>query len=358
MNATQNSGEVMFRIGGAADLRVIIQGMERHSLLSDIGEMDRKLVATIASELGANIVKYAGRGSLRICRAERMHALDLDVWAEDQGPGIEDIDRAMSDSFSTGGTLGLGLPGVKRMADEFWIRSQRGQGTLVFARKTIRRSPSARSGGMATPGLSRSAKLSTGKSERYSYAVALRPYPGNPFCGDAACVLERPEGCLMAIVDASGHGRAASQVAHTVTETLMQHSSQPLSTLFQRVHDALQATAGAALGLMLLDASRAQGCYAAIGNTRVARLSGQTRWTGIARDGVLGSRLPTLQVQEFSLQRGDRIGMWTDGIPDFDGRKLVEQHRLKDPKDLAALLVQDLGRPYDDACCLVLDWNG
>lgn len=357
MNLNPSSGEVIFRIGSAADLRVVIQGLERQNLLTGIPDTDRKLIATIASELGANIVKYAGRGALRICRAERMHAVDVDIWAEDQGQGIEDIDRAMSDRFSTGGTLGLGLPGVKRMADEFWIRSKRGQGTLVFARKTFRNGPGRRATEVATPAQVQSVKVSGGQAERYAYTTAWRPYPGNPFSGDAACVVADGSGCLMAMVDASGHGRGASQVAQEVIDVVQRYQGEAMQAVFQKVHDALQSTVGAALGLIQVDGQANVIRYAAIGNTRAVKISGKAHWIGIARDGVLGSRLPSLQVQEVPLLPGDRIVMWTDGIPDFEGRKLVEQNSLKEHRELATMLVQELAKPYDDACCLALSWT-
>ena len=91
-------------------------------------------VMTIVSELGRNVLKYARRGRL-CCRIVDMHARHgLEIFVSDEGPGIDDIGAALEDSFSTGGTLGLGLPGVRRMVDEFDIQSSSGEGTRVTAR--------------------------------------------------------------------------------------------------------------------------------------------------------------------------------------------------------------------------------
>ncbi|SIO92788.1 ATP-binding protein [Vibrio spartinae] len=84
-------------------------------------------IATIVSELATNIVKYAGRGRIEL--AEIMHDFErknehgIRVVARDFGPGIPHIEQAMADHFSTSGSLGMGLPGVRRMVDQFEIQS-------------------------------------------------------------------------------------------------------------------------------------------------------------------------------------------------------------------------------------------
>jgi serine/threonine-protein kinase RsbT len=87
-------------------------------------------LATAASELATNVVKYAGKGwmTLRILDTD---PVTVEIIVEDRGPGIADIDKAMRDHVSTGGTLGLGLPGTKRLVDSFEIRSTKGAGTWV-----------------------------------------------------------------------------------------------------------------------------------------------------------------------------------------------------------------------------------
>ncbi len=92
-------------------------------------------VATAVSELGHNIMKYAGSGFIQV-RA-LADPVGVEIIADDTGPGIENCDDALRDHFSTGGTLGLGLPGVRRMMDSFEIDSRPGVGTRVAARKYL-----------------------------------------------------------------------------------------------------------------------------------------------------------------------------------------------------------------------------
>jgi serine/threonine-protein kinase RsbT len=95
------------------------------------------MIATAVSELVRNILKYAGSGEVRLRRVQRASGGGIEILVSDHGPGIADLDAAMSDHFSTSGTLGLGLPGVKRLMDDFSMESAPGKGTRVKACKWI-----------------------------------------------------------------------------------------------------------------------------------------------------------------------------------------------------------------------------
>jgi serine/threonine-protein kinase RsbT len=98
---------------------------------------DRVLVATAISELASNIVRYAKRGVIAVRVAERARTKGITVVASDQGPGIENPGLALRDGYSTSGGLGLGLPGVRRLMDEFHIESAVDGGTTVTVTKWL-----------------------------------------------------------------------------------------------------------------------------------------------------------------------------------------------------------------------------
>ena len=98
-------------------------------------ETPSQMIATAVSELVRNILKYAGTGEIRLRRVKEVGSRGIEIEAVDQGPGIADPEEALRDHFSSGGTLGLGLPGVKRMMDEFSLESTPGEGTRVTAVK-------------------------------------------------------------------------------------------------------------------------------------------------------------------------------------------------------------------------------
>jgi serine/threonine-protein kinase RsbT len=100
-----------------------------------VGGADLTLVATAISEVARNILKYAGKGEVRFSLVEKSGKRGVVVVAHDEGPGIADVKLAMQDGFSTGNSLGLGLPGARRLMDEFHIESALGKGTTVTMTK-------------------------------------------------------------------------------------------------------------------------------------------------------------------------------------------------------------------------------
>jgi serine/threonine-protein kinase RsbT len=96
---------------------------------------DATLIATAISELARNIVSYAVKGQITLKMVNGLNRQGISVIATDDGPGIPDIHQALRDGFSTSGSLGLGLPGVRRLMDEFEITSHPGRGTIVAVKK-------------------------------------------------------------------------------------------------------------------------------------------------------------------------------------------------------------------------------
>ena len=96
---------------------------------------DSTLLATAISELARNIIRYAKKGEILIASVQSGDRVGISVVARDKGPGIANISQAMQDGFSTSGGLGLGLPGVKRLMDEFHLVSDVNKGTRVTIKK-------------------------------------------------------------------------------------------------------------------------------------------------------------------------------------------------------------------------------
>ncbi|MCV7410810.1 serine/threonine protein kinase [Mycobacterium florentinum] len=104
-----------------------------HQLALDLGFSltDVTMISTAISEIARNITSYAGRGAVRVMVEEREARQALVVRAEDDGPGIADIERAMEDGYSTGRGLGMGLPGARRLMDRLIVESALGKGTVI-----------------------------------------------------------------------------------------------------------------------------------------------------------------------------------------------------------------------------------
>ena len=102
---------------------------------------DQTVIAAAISEVARNILMYARRGEISLSVVANGDQQGVVIVARDQGPGIPDVSRALQDGYSTSGGLGLGLPGARRLMDDFDIASVVGQGTTVTMRKW-RRLPS------------------------------------------------------------------------------------------------------------------------------------------------------------------------------------------------------------------------
>jgi serine/threonine-protein kinase RsbT len=103
-----------------------------------LGSTDQTLLATAISELARNIISYARCGEIELREVERDGRRGVQVIARDQGPGIADVELAMRDGYSTAGSLGLGLPGARRLVHDFQIDSTPGNGTTVEMRMWVR----------------------------------------------------------------------------------------------------------------------------------------------------------------------------------------------------------------------------
>ena len=118
-----------------ADVGTAIAAARRTAEQAGFNETDQYLIATAVSELATNIVRYAGSGEIWLHLIETTDENGIEVIAQDSGPGIPDIELAMQESYSSGGSLGLGLPGIKRIMDEFAIQSSPEAGTRCTAKK-------------------------------------------------------------------------------------------------------------------------------------------------------------------------------------------------------------------------------
>lgn len=126
------------RVPIASDLDIVVARAEgrKMALQAGFSQTDATLIATAISEAARNILTHAREGGLVSITASISDDIaEILVVATDEGPGIRDLDLAMRDGYSTSGGLGLGLPGIRRLMDEFQVSSEEGKGTEVSMTK-------------------------------------------------------------------------------------------------------------------------------------------------------------------------------------------------------------------------------
>jgi serine/threonine-protein kinase RsbT len=125
------------RVAIACEADIVLARQAGRQLAAQLGfsSTDQTLIATAISEVARNIVVYAQQGEIVLVRAEEGMRVGIQVIATDEGPGIDNKDLALRDGYSTKNSLGLGLPGARRLMDDFALDSELGRGTTVTMKK-------------------------------------------------------------------------------------------------------------------------------------------------------------------------------------------------------------------------------
>jgi serine/threonine-protein kinase RsbT len=129
--------EIRIRI--ASDLDLVAARQAGRQLAQELGfsSTDQTLIATAISEVARNIVQHAREGEVIVGRIREPGRRGVLVVAQDAGPGIPDVELALTEGYTTGGGLGLGLPGARRLMEEFELSSEVGKGTTVVMKKWV-----------------------------------------------------------------------------------------------------------------------------------------------------------------------------------------------------------------------------
>jgi serine/threonine-protein kinase RsbT len=137
----EREAEKRFLIEQEGDITVACQYGRLLAAQLGFSLVDQTAVIIAIKEVAYNVLKYAGQGQLILAMTRDQNSQGVVVIAQDEGPGIGDVAQAMQEGYSTGRGLGLGLPGAKRLMDEFQIDSERGQGTKVVMKKWLKAIP-------------------------------------------------------------------------------------------------------------------------------------------------------------------------------------------------------------------------
>lgn len=119
-------------VATSEDVVRVRREVREHAVAIGFTLVDQTKIVTAASEIARNTLEYGGGGTLRIEALKQGERRGIRLTFSDEGPGIADLEQALRDGYTTGGGLGLGLGGAKRLSNEFDVRSTPGQGTTVI----------------------------------------------------------------------------------------------------------------------------------------------------------------------------------------------------------------------------------
>ena len=293
-------------------------------------------IALAASELASNLIKHAGGGHFSAAPLESKGLAGLEIAARDKGPGIADIDQALTDGFSSSGGLGIGLGAVNRLMDELDIRSEPGGGARVTARKWLRdRGPAF-------------------EMCPLSFGSALRPMRWGQPNGDVIIIKRWLGSALAGIIDGLGHGPFANRAAMAARQYVETHYESPLDDLFLGVGRACRATRGVVMALARFDWIQKRVSFASVGNVEARVLKNPEAYRFAVRRGILGVNAITPAVTVHQWDPDNLMVLHSDGVRTHWGWKDFTRLSAQPAPLMAQEMLRVLARENDDASLIVI----
>ena len=286
--------------------------------------------ALLASEASRNVLLHGGGGHTMILGHRNHRGPVARILALDKGPGIADIPRALSDGYSTSGTMGAGLGAMRRIASSCEIFSGR-DGTVVFLELAQHRD-----------------------HDRLQVAGITAPYPGEKLCGDAWAQLQIGDRTLILLADGLGHGMHAADAAREAIETLHRHAENSPAEILSYMHDALRKTRGVAGALAELNTKARTLSYVGVGNISGVVIGPQASRSLVSHNGTLGVGSPRFQEFRFDWPEGGILVMHSDGLQTRWDLSAYPGVLSRHAAVIAGVLMRDFRRQRDDASVVVV----
>lgn len=286
--------------------------------------------ALLATEVSRNVLVHGGGGQVVVTgHLENDEAVGR-ILAMDKGPGIANVAKAMSDGFSTAGTMGGGMGAMKRIASHFDIFTGR-TGTIVLLQVG-----------------------STKVDERLQVAGIAVPYPGERVCGDAWICHRSADRTIVLVVDGLGHGWEAAEAAKEAVATFHRRLDMRPGEILGFVHDALRKTRGAVAAIAEVRPSKNSLVYAGVGNIAAVVLHRGGSRSLVSHNGTLG--VATSRIQEFQSEwpADGVLVLHSDGLTSKWDLSSYAGLLVRHPAMIGATLLRDFRRHRDDASVVVI----
>jgi anti-sigma regulatory factor (Ser/Thr protein kinase) len=317
-----------------ADVKRVQEAARKFAKAAGFSSVECEEIVLVSTELASNLIKHAGGGTLNFNLLESGDRRGIQIESEDHGPGIADVELAMSDGYSTAGSLGTGLGTVNRLMDQLDFSARSQAGLRILCQRWQR------------PSRQLSVKW-------LEIGAATRPYHLLPENGDALVSKQWNGNALVGVIDGLGHGRFAQKASHAAREYVERHFDQPLENLFRGVSRACRATRGVVMTLGRFDLARQTVALASIGNVET-RLIGVERPRVSIRRGVLGLNAPNPVVCENAWTPNSVLVIHSDGLRTRWQWNEFEEIAQEPPAVIARHLLNKLGKQDDDATVLVV----
>ncbi|MED5619936.1 ATP-binding protein [Ideonella sp. BN130291] len=303
-----------------------------------LNEVDAGRLALVVTELGTNLARHASQGRILLGCHSLGGQQGVDVLSLDEGPGMADVGQCLRDGYTTGGTPGTGLGAVQRLADEFSVFSQPGQGSVIVAR-VMRRTPAGAPGG-APPA--------------FEVGAVCLPAPGETVSGDGWALATDGDRAGVVVVDGLGHGPQAAEASDAALAVFRGANGRSPSDTLTLAHGAMRSTRGAAMAMARLDASAGTLVFSGAGNIAGRIISGVGDRSLMSQHGTVGLQIRRLQDMHYAWPAAAALVLHSDGLVTrwdvSSAPGLLQCH----PLAIAGWLVRHHVRGRDDATVVVV----
>lgn len=298
------------------------------------GTFTKKRLAEIdivVSEIVSNLSKHAVKGEMFVRLVTTEGIQGIEIIALDQGPGIDDIPRMMTDGVSTTNTLGNGLGSIRRLTNEFQIYSQKEWGTILYCTLYDKQLPQKQT------------------QETINIKSIIVPKPNEEVCGDGFYLKVSRNYIKLFLGDGLGHGKEAHLSVQAAIDAFKRcPANSPLENL-RFIHDSVKKTRGLVCTVAVLDRKELKWKICGVGNIQIRLVDGIAARSYVGYNGIIGLNVPnTLHDQVYNYEKGQTLIMCSDGIKskwDLSGLPGILRH---DPAILGGAIYKDFARGTDD----------
>lgn len=326
-----NTAHVAFKANDRSYFAILKK--EIHAIAVSAGLSDKKVSETdlIVAELATNLVKHAGGGQLLVKAIIENDNPGIEIISIDNGRGMADVNKMISDGVSTKQTLGLGLGTIKRLADVFQAYSVRDWGSIIVVRVFAEAPPFF----LAPP-----------KTEIRSVVI---PKPGEEQCGDGFYSVVSKEYVKLFLGDGLGHGSEAEDVIVKAGHAFRQcHEVDPVE-IIRHINDMVRKTRGLVGTVAVYNMREKKWAICGVGNILTKIIGPSYGRNYLSYNGIIGLNVPkTLNSQSVPHEKGQHIIMCSDGIKSRWETIRYTGIMRHDLSLLCASLVKDFSRNTDD----------
>ncbi|SEW36940.1 ATP-binding protein [Chitinophaga arvensicola] len=277
-----------------AILKKEIHALARRANFSDtrMGEID-----IVVAEMASNLSKHAKGGEILASITTGVHGECMEVICADDGPGIPDLNRMLTDGISTKKTLGQGLGAMKRLAHDFHVYTRKETGTMILCR--IYKTP--------PPDYT--------KPEVAEIKAILIPKPGLDICGDGFYYDISPKFIRLFLGDGLGHGIEANKAVVAAGQAFESCTESSPKEIIRYINTEVKRTRGLVGTVAVFDREQKVWRICGVGNINTKIIGNTSNKTYMPYNGIIGLNVPnSLNVQEIPHENGQHIVLCSDGI--------------------------------------------